>query len=201
MPAQRVVLFIDYQNIYKCARRIFFSESDHHTNGQINPLALGQSICDRPPPRSTRVLSQVRIYTGRPNASKQPQTYAANRKQCSAWEALGAEVVFRPLRYPYGWPTVKAEEKGIDVALAIDFIALALDGAYDVGVMASTDTDLKPALEFVHRKCRNQCRGEVMAWRGTGRRRQLSIPGVNLWCHWLNRADYDAVADLTDYSR
>lgn len=199
MPPQRTVLFIDYQNVYRCARQILFTDSDHHTNGQVNPLALGQLICDRSPPGYTRTLSQVRIYTGRPAASKEPRTYSANRKQCSAWEALGAEVIFRPLRYPYRWPYVKAEEKGIDVALAIDYIALALDGAYDVGVLASTDTDLKPALEFVHSKC-CKCRCEVMAWSGTGSRRQLSIPGVDLWCHWLNRADYDQVSDLTDYS-
>ena len=86
------------------------------------------------------------------------------------------------------------------MALAIDYITLALDGACDVGIIASTDTDLKPALEFVYEKCRNQCRCEVMAWKGAGRRRQLSIAGVDLWCHWLDRTDYDRVADLTNYS-
>ncbi len=201
MPAQRVVLFIDYQNIYQCARQILFSDLEHHIYGQVNPLALGQLICDRPPPGHTRTLSQVRVYTGRPDASKQPQTYAANRKQCSAWEALEAEVIFRPLRYPHRWPYEKAEEKGIDVALAIDYISLALDGAYDVGVIASTDTDLKPALEFVYKRWGIKRRCEVMAWAGTGRRRQLSIAGANLWCHWMNQTDYDHVADLTDYSR
>ncbi|MDA2927105.1 NYN domain-containing protein [Acidobacteria bacterium AH-259-G07] len=200
MPEQRVVLFIDAQNIYKGARRTFFTEQHHHVYGQVNPIALGNLLCNRPPPGYIRKLSAVRVYTGRPDASKERRTYAANRKQCSAWATQGAKVIFRPLRYPPNWPDEKAEEKGIDVALAIDYIALALDGAYDVGVIASTDTDLKPALEFVYRKYRSQCRCEVMAWAGTARGRQLSIAGVNLWCHWLNRTDYDQVADLTDYS-
>jgi hypothetical protein len=44
---------------------------------------------------------------------------------------------------------VREEEKGIDVALAIDFVTMAVRGEYDVGVIMSTDTDLKPALEAV----------------------------------------------------
>ncbi|MDA2933711.1 NYN domain-containing protein [Acidobacteria bacterium AH-259-D05] len=200
MPAQRTILFIDYQNIYRGARRIFFTQTDHHTYGQIDPIALGNLLCSRPPPGQTRTLTQVRVYTGRPDASKQPKTYGAHRKQCSAWEAQGTKVIFRPLRYLGSGSDMQAGEKGIDVALAIDYIALALDGAYDAGIIASTDTDLKPALEFVYEKCRHQCRCEVMAWRGAGSRRQLSIAGVNLWCHWLNRTDYDQVADLKKYS-
>jgi uncharacterized LabA/DUF88 family protein len=45
------------------------------------------------------------------------------------------------------WPEQPAEEKGVDVALGIDFVRLAVRGAHDVGVLMSTDTDLVPALE------------------------------------------------------
>ena len=48
-------------------------------------------------------------------------------------------MITRSLRYPQGWPTLPAQEKGIDVALAVDFVKLALEGDYDVGVMLSTD--------------------------------------------------------------
>ena len=58
-------------------------------------------------------------------------------------------MITRSLRYPRGWPTVPAQEKGIDVALAVDFVKLAVEGDYDVGVMLSTDNDLLPALEVV----------------------------------------------------
>lgn len=104
MAEQHVVLFVDAQNLYRGARRAFFRHGDSHTYGQVNPVALGQLICSRPPPGYTRVFTQVRVYTGRPDASKQPRTYAAHRKQCAAWEAFGARVIFRPLRYPLNWP-------------------------------------------------------------------------------------------------
>ena len=56
-------------------------------------------------------------------------------------------MVTQGLRYQPPWPTDPAQEKGIDVALAIDFVRLAITGAYDVGVMMSTDTDLLPGTE------------------------------------------------------
>ena len=59
-------------------------------------------------------------------------------------------MITQGLRYPPTWPTDPAQEKGIDVAWAIDFVRLAITGAYDVGVMMSTDTDLLPALRFVY---------------------------------------------------
>jgi uncharacterized LabA/DUF88 family protein len=57
-------------------------------------------------------------------------------------------LVTRPLRYP-GQAGEKPQEKGIDVALALDFVAMAMRGEYEVGILMSTDTDLKPALELV----------------------------------------------------
>ena len=59
------------------------------------------------------------------------------------------KVIQRTLRYPSDWPSRKAQEKGIDVALAVDFVMMAVAEEYDVGVLMSTDTDLKPALEAV----------------------------------------------------
>ena len=110
-------------------------------------------------------------------------------------------VVHRALRYPRDWPTHAAQEKGIDTALAIDFVTMAVDGLYDVGVILSTDTDLVPALEFVRSRFAGERHVAVAAWRNTNSRRRLSIPCANIWCHWLNRDDYDAVADPTNYNR
>ena len=98
------------------------------------------------------------------------------------------------------WPSSKAEQKGIDVALAVDFVALAIDGEYDVGVIASTDSDIKPALEYVRRKCNDRCHIEVAAWNNPLKKSRLSISGYNIWCHFLDRSDYDSIADLTDYN-
>lgn len=202
MTADRVFVFVDAQNLYRRARGAFGARAadgrieEPSIFGQVYPIQLGQLICDRPPPGYTRKLQQVRVYTGRPDSTKDPKGYGANLAQCSAWEKAGAVVTWRTLRYPPGWPKSKPEEKGIDVALAIDVVRLAIEGEYDIGVICSSDTDLRPALEYVHNKFIVLPRVEVMCWTG-GKR--LSVPGINLWCHTLNRSDFDAISDPTDY--
>ena len=152
---------------------------------------------------SDRELDQVRVYRGRPDSQKDPRGYGANLRQCTRWEKdPRAKVVWRTLRYPQNWPQEKEEEKGIDVALAIDFVTMAVRGEYDVGGIMSTDTDLKPALEAVAEMGGNPYpRAEVAAWSTPEQHsRRLSIPGRRLWCHWLAENDYRAVADPTDYT-
>jgi len=197
---KRVTVFIDAQNAYKSARELFFARTDPSPCGQFDPLKLGELICKKKPPscgRETRRLHQVRIYTGRPESSKDPKTYGAHMRQSAVWENKGAIVKARTLRYPFDWPTRSAEEKGIDVALAIDFVTLAVDGEYDIGVIVSTDTDLRPALEYVMDK--NLASVEAVAWY-TSFRRGLSLSDRQLWCHRLTKSDYDVVADYVDYN-
>jgi len=199
MNTERLTLFVDDKNFYQGARRAFFSNTDSHFYGQINPLFLGNLICSRPA-KTQRQLQQIRVYTGMPDSTKEPKTYTAHINQCRAWRKDGVEVTTRILRYPQDWPDAKAQQKGVDVALAVDFVALAIDGLYDVGVIASTDSDLRPALEYVIKKCRNKCHVEVAAWFTPQTKNRLSVPGINIWCHRLDKADYDTVADLTDYN-
>ena len=197
-----LVVFIDAQNTYRGARRAFFSNTAPAVNGQINPMQLGKLIEARGGPGGAECqLTGVRIYTGRPDSRKDSKTYAAHSKQCEQWQSDGAVVIPRPLRYPPNWPTHRAQEKGIDVALSIDFIAMAVDGDYDVGVIMSTDTDMLPALEFTIKRYGAR-RVAVAAWHGENSGSRLRVPGYsNLWCHRLYRADYDSVADFTNYNR
>ena len=197
----KLVIFIDAQNTYKGARESFFSGNDPRLYGQIDPVKLGQLIESRGGPGGLEcTLADVRVYTGRPDSSRDPKTYAAHMKQCATWQASGVTLIWRSLRYPKDWPKARAEEKGIDVALAIDYVAMAVDGAYDIGVIMSTDTDLVPALEFTDQRFPHVRYPAVAAWRSPRSNRRLIVRGSNVWCHFLVRADYDAVADLTDYN-
>jgi len=198
--SQRLAVFIDDKNFYKGARDAFFAESSPHIYGQIKPFELAKLMCSRSPPGIARQLLEVRVYTGVPDATKDPKTYSAHMKQHNAWLKMGVKVVARPLRYPKDWPESRAQQKGVDVALAVDFVTMAIDGKYDVGVVASTDSDLKPALEYVYKKCRNKCYVEVASWDNKITKSRLSVRGANLWCYWLDKADYDSVADLVDYT-
>ncbi len=201
----RLVIFVDAQNLYRGARAAFLPpnclHSEPHAFGQVDPWRLGKLICSRGgSSESMRTLLEVRVYTGRPDATKDPRTYSAHMRQCSAWTKSGVTVIPRTLRYPPEYPNSKPEEKGIDVALAIDFVAFAMDGLCDVGVIASTDTDLRPALEYVARKCAPQFTPEVAAWRSSAARSRLSIKSANIWCHWLYESDYHSIHDPTDYN-
>ncbi len=199
----RVILFLDYPNVYKSAREAFHAHTACRWAGQIDPFKLGELISARG--LVSRELKEVRVYRGRPDSAKDPKTYMANMRQCQAQNRAGGgrvNVITRTLRYPPDWPNARAQEKGIDVALAVDFVQMAMLGEFDVGVIMSTDTDLKPALEAVLR-LRPQggpvC--EVAAWSKAGSRSpRLSIPSAKIWCHWLSETDYLSVVDRTDYN-
>lgn len=85
------------------------------------------------------------------------------------------------------------------MALALDFALMASRGEYDVGVLMSTDTDLKPALEVV--AASTTARAEVAAWStAAGYSRRLSIKGHRLWCHWIEETEYRQIQDTRDYN-
>ena len=106
----------------------------------------------------------------------------------------------RTLRYPPE-AHLPPREKGIDVSLAIDFVAGAVDGDFDVGVIFSTDTDLLPALEFVLKRSALHVTPEVAAWWGTGANKPLKPSGSNIWCHRLGTVDYERVRDRRNYAQ
>ena len=194
----RLSLFIDGQNAYRRARALFFPNAQSGRDGQFHPMDLGRLIAGRGGPNGAPcTLSDVRIYSGEPDARRDPRTYAAHRSQTQRWASDGATVITRALRYPPGWPAAPAQEKGVDVALAVDFVKLAIEGEYDVGVMMSTDNDLLPALEVVRDYVLGRIHVAVSAWSVPGQHQRLRLPG--LWCHWLSLADYKTVADRTRY--
>jgi uncharacterized LabA/DUF88 family protein len=198
----RVVVFLDYQNVYMGAREAFHAFGSRPQDGQVDPYKLGDLIVSRGQ-QFDRELAEVRVYRGQPDSQRDPHGYAANDRQCRHWQSLPkTAVITRTLRYPRNWPQEREHEKGIDVQLAIDLVAAAVRVEYDVGILMSTDTDLKPALEFVRDMQGNPYpRCEVAAWSSPhGYSRRLSIAGRQIWCHWLDASDYEAVADRTNFA-
>ena len=192
--SNRVMVFLDYQNLTTSAREQFPRTAGMRAFSHIDPFRLAQLIVGRRNYPSE--LVEVRVYRGRPNPNRQPAAAAANDIQASAWERNPrVTAVRRMLRYPKNYPFSPPQEKGIDVALAVDFVRQAFLGAYDVGVVVSHDTDLVPALEAV-RELR-LAHVEVAGWRG---RNRLQFPESKLpWHHDLSEDDFAAVRDDTDY--
>ena len=106
-----------------------------------------------------------------------------------------------PLRYrreiSSGATVWRAEEKGIDVLLAVDLVRGAYLDEYDTAVVASADTDLLPALRETLRAGK---RVETSSWSGPEIGfTALRVPGHRIWSHHLSRGHFERVQDTTDY--
>lgn len=148
-----MVVFLDWQNLYKGAREAFCTLHAAHWQGQVDPVALAKHLAADSP--FNRELKQVRIYRGQPDSILDPKGFSASSRQAAAWQRSPlVDLTMRTLRYPKGWPASsrlaeRPQEKGIDVALAIDYVVMAVRREFEVGILMSTDTDMKPALEAV----------------------------------------------------
>jgi uncharacterized LabA/DUF88 family protein len=200
---QRVVVFIDYQNVMRDARRAFCGRPYGPADGQIDPLRYAQLLVSRQPlgTKGRRTLQEVRVYRGRPDPRKDAQTYAAHMRQSHGWEQAGVSVITRPLRYPRDWPKTRAEEKGIDVQVAIDAVMRAIHNQLDVAILATTDTDQRPVLEAFHGLPLDpQPIIEVATWRTPTFSKKLQVPGLHVWSHFLDDAAFRQVRDYRDYN-
>jgi hypothetical protein len=88
--------------------------------------------------------------------------------------------------------------------LALDMAVMAHRKDYDVGILMSLDTDLRPALEHVAELTRawGKPRVEVAAWSMPGQQnRRLSLLGSRtVYCHWIDEQTYKSMQDNTSYS-
>jgi hypothetical protein len=197
---QRVAVFIDWQNVYHCAREAFHNPADDPSrHGNLRPNAFAQLLAEKGP--ADRVVSFIGIYRGQPDPRRDPRTHAAHMRQRQAWEAQCGpllRVKTRALRYLSGRPLSEADEKGIDVQLAIDVMLMGVANEYDVAILATTDNDLLPVVEglVALRAANGRPAVEVIGWQGVAR--HLSVPGVTV--RWIGRKDYEAVRDPTDYN-
>lgn len=205
MPDTRVVIFIDYQNVYHRARGSFGFEPIPDPNlGHIHPLEVGRLLCNLGHSKDPkRVLSGIRVYRGKPDHRSGVDLLHFAERQMAAWSrAADVTVKSRPLAYHEvrrigRKPTWQGREKGVDVMLALDISIGARTNAYDVAVVFSADTDLMPALEDAVSVGK---RIETATWIGPfSNRGPLRVRGRKLWNHYLDQTHFDLVRDDTDY--
>ena len=205
MPDDRVVVFLDYQNVYHRARGSFFAGTNPAPPlGHVHPLKVGELLCDlgrsKDPGRS---LEGLRVYRSQPDWRSGKTLESASKVQMTRWRrTAGVKVCARPMHYREttrkGKPHWAGEEKGIDVMLAVDLVDMARTDAYDTAVVFSVDTDLLPAIEAAVRMGK---RIETATWLGPGDNRgALRIKHRNLWNHYLDQSHFDLVRDDTDYA-
>lgn len=208
---ERVVVFFDWQNIYKRAREAFGYDSSPAYKGQADPIDLAELLVERHAANldADCELTQIRIYRGRPTQQHDARGYSAFQRQAARWSRSNrVRARFNDLRYPDDWgdPGCAApREKGIDVALAVDLVSMAYKEEMDVAIVMSADYDLVPAIqEVVHRRRHRELGPlvSVAAWKSehNGRPLRIRLKSDPLWCHWLGEQDFWSVEDSTDYS-
>jgi hypothetical protein len=195
-------VFIDYQNCYGAARETFFTPLDPPHLGGVDPMKLAHVMAAQGP--GDYQLVYVGVYCGIAERRKDLKTFQARTKQITAWRVSNVSVFARPLRYPFGWTlggSVKAEEKGIDVKLAIDAVMMAVGNQYDVAILASADSDLVPVAEALLglKVTPGKPLVEGIAWKGSGYQQKLGLGGkATITYCWIT--DYASIEDPTDYN-
>lgn len=198
--AQRVAVFIDYQNVYMRARDAFHHGSTWHVDGQVRPAAVG--LCLRGEREGDRTLTAVHVYRGMPIKNRDERGFEAAQRQIAGWVATGGGLVHphtRPLNYR---DPERPREKGVDVMLAVDFVLGFQRGEFDVGIIFSDDTDLHPALEAVGTMGGpGHC--ELATWRDASRTnvRVVKSGGQTAYTRVLAREEYTRVRDHQDYNQ
>ena len=193
-PPIWVAVLLDWQNVYNCAREAFGLEAGSIA-GTVDPLKLATHLASGVGPE--RRLQELRVYRGRPDNAKDSRSYSAWRSQTAAWASACGDLLiprYRDLRYR----GEVAVEKGVDVWLAVDLVKIAMEQSADCVVVASSDTDLVPALELAV-ELRGSEFVEVAGWDGPGPSAAiLEVAGVTQ--RPLHRQHYDRLHDPSDYT-
>ena len=136
---ERVAIYIDGNNLYYKLKDLKVESTlEFNYRGFCDFLARGRKIVS------------YRYYVGavsvRGNDSKALGMRQKQQKLFSNLEKQGFCVKTGYLMDNNG----KYREKGVDVKIATDMLIGAYDNHYDVAILISSDTDLIPAIKYIH---------------------------------------------------
>lgn len=221
-PLQTTIV-IDYQNVHLTGHGLYGSTKylpKHQTLVDpvmfANKLILARNQAQRiGHPRAE--LRRVLVYRGEPSPEHDPDGYARNQAQKSHWERdPKVTVTLRPLKYRYlrdgfgNFATDPAgrrilsgppQEKGVDVLCALALVRESQDPDTNLVILASSDSDLAPALDEVRRI--GQAKVETFCWydrqTSIGYRLHPADRTRPLWNTRLDEAAFKLSWDPTTY--
>ncbi|EDL49449.1 NYN domain-containing protein [Erythrobacter sp. SD-21] len=141
--------FIDGQNLFKQAKRLF-----GHREPNFDPVALHREVSRM----AGFAPGPVRVYTGIPAANRQPRWHLFWNNKIQAMKRAGVTVTTRPLRYRKRQlfdedgeveTITQAEEKGIDIRIALDLVRMARREELDAAIIYSQDQDLNEVVSEI----------------------------------------------------
>jgi uncharacterized LabA/DUF88 family protein len=197
---KRAVAFFDGQNLFRHAKAAFGYD---HPN--YDPKKLFSSICTQ----YGWDASSIRFYTGTPDARKDPRRHGYWANRLLAFRRSGILVESRPLKYrietillPDGntHQIETAQEKGIDIRIALDIIRLTITKQLDVALIFSQDQDLAEVVAEVKEIAKTQERWVWVASAFPYGPKATSTRGIN-GSEWIkiDQGQYDLCLDIKDY--
>jgi uncharacterized LabA/DUF88 family protein len=192
--------FFDGQNLYQHAKAAF---GHHHPN--YDPIKLHTAVCEQ----LGWVPNLARFYTGIPSAAESPMWAGYWAKRLLYMKRAGIVVTTRPLRYRKESvtddtgstiTTTTAQEKGIDVRLALDIVSTARKKQWNAAIIFSQDQDLAEVVAEIKEIAKEQQRSIEICCAFPGGVNATSGRGIDQ-TQWfkMDQAFYDACLDPTDY--
>jgi uncharacterized LabA/DUF88 family protein len=199
---KRAIAFFDGQNLFYAAKYAF-----GYTYPNYDPAKLAQAVCNG---RGWQ-LAEICFYTGVPSAEDNAQWNHFWTAKLAHMGRRGIRTFTRPLKYrnetvrlPDGSSTtvLVGNEKGIDVRLALDVVAMAHAKAYDVALIFSQDQDLSEVADEVRKVAIEQDRWIKLACAFPSSPTYNNRRGINNtdWVR-IDRAMYDGCIDPRNYRR
>ncbi len=192
--------FIDGQNLFLSSKDAFGYRFPNYDVGGLARQACKSNGWE---------LAEVRFYTGIHDPTTNPFWNSFWVNKTAQMGQTGIKVVTLPLRYrnksvrlPDGaeHTFLAAEEKGIDVRIALDVIAGARNRLYHVGMIFSQDQDLAEVATEIRTIAKEQGRWIKVACAFPDSPTARNRRGINNtdWIR-IDRAMYDRCIDPRDY--
>jgi uncharacterized LabA/DUF88 family protein len=137
VPKERIAIYIDGSNFYQRIR-----EAGVPRGSKFDYSALAHFLS-----RGRQLVSKryyVGIVRNHDHTAKSQQLVDQQQRFLANLEAEGYAIERGRIVYDH-----KIREKGVDVKIAVDLIVGATADEYDTAVVASSDTDLIPAIKHV----------------------------------------------------
>jgi len=189
-------VFIDYQNLHMTAWEQFSRYGEAKHDYLVHPVKFAERVAatwqaDR---GETLDVEKIALYRGLPDPRKERQMNSRVSRQHAAWKRDSrVEVNARPLRYPRDWPNERAQEKGVDVMLALAVVRCAISQSCDRIVVVTRDTDILPAIEMAEAEHPGSI--IIATWDGSSiLRPNVSVPTLR-----LNQQEFNRSRDTTTY--
>ena len=184
---KRAVVLVDGMNLFNNSKRAF-----GYSYPNYDVAKLANAICVRLGCK----LAETGFYTGVPRQHIDPDRHHFWFAKSQAMRQSGVIVYTRPVRL-----TSPPLEKGIDLRIGLDALALAFRQAYDVLVILSTDQDFTEVSRYVREVEKEQQRNiRLVSAYPTSRSR--NVRGINGMEQFpIYRELYDACIDPRDYRR